>query len=437
MRSAIRLTGCLLIVLAFSPQSIPDIALAGHNRMHSVASAYASMSGIDINSGPVLLGFEPNAHYVDFLDTAPSHAWMYASSTDAALSGKDRIHIILCGIDSRLGARYAHADANHLLSISPKNGVIDIISIPRDTPADAGYTDSADQRFNILANVRPKRGTSAYKREVARIAGVAEVDYYIEIGFSQAMGLIELLGYRNPTSTLRVLRSRRGLGGDDFQRTYNQGQFIRQAALRQFSRLEGFWGNLLIRGALMLVKTDLPASKATSIIDKLARNGFPASEEVVTVQIKPVYRRKFNIVNFSDEQQIDSLHHTITAYLESHQRFTPDTTDVKTTLRNQLFTLIARSVNDSAKSPRRVVNRLKRPFEQRAWLQIGDIPLRRSVRNQMRDLLANAYRSLNKPQRADRVIQVVQAEEVIFSAQTRERSSTQTPDSLQTPDIAQ
>ncbi|MGA1308141.1 MAG: hypothetical protein ACO30M_09665, partial [Candidatus Kapaibacteriota bacterium] len=140
-----------------------------------------------------------------------------------------RVNIAIIGVDARMGTVSKRADANHILSIVPDSGYIEIISIPRDTPANAGMTDSTQNKLTI---VHAMRGTKAYLQEAAKIAKVGPIKYWIQLGFSQAIGIIELLGQRDSKSTLQVLRSRKGLGGDDYQRCFNQGQYIRQMLLR-------------------------------------------------------------------------------------------------------------------------------------------------------------------------------------------------------------
>ncbi|HCN05331.1 MAG TPA: hypothetical protein DIS79_06895, partial [Bacteroidetes bacterium] len=170
-----------------------------------------------------------------------------------AVSGKV-VNVMITGVDSRLGDPMGHADANHLLRFWLDSGCVEIISIPRDTYFDAGFEDSTG--LNKLTNVRANRGRTTYLKAICEIVGVPKIDYYVEFGFSQAIGLLELLGYKeNASGTLRVLRSRQAYSAGDFQRVYNQGQFIRQALLRNFERTDGFLGEVAIRAALMLVET--------------------------------------------------------------------------------------------------------------------------------------------------------------------------------------
>ena len=117
------------------------------------------------------------------------------------------VNIMVTGTDSRLGDNVNHADANHLVRFFTDSGYVEIISIPRDTYADAGFDDTTG--FNKLTNVRANKGRTAYLQAVSEITGVQPIHHYVEFGFSQAIGLLELMGYKNnATGTLRVLRAR-------------------------------------------------------------------------------------------------------------------------------------------------------------------------------------------------------------------------------------
>lgn len=327
------------------------------------------------------------------------------------------INIAVTGVDSRVGDRTPHADGNHVISIYPDSGKIVITSIPRDTPADAGFEADSMQRFNILANVLPNRSRRSYHKELARIAGVPKIDHYVEVGFSQAMGVMELLGYKNPKSTLRVLRSRKGLGGDDYQRSYNQGQFIRQAILRHFGKLDGFLGGLLVRGGLLLLETDLTADQSNELIEVLAEHGFPRSSDDVLVRLRPVMHQKFTVYNFADESTIDSLDRKLNRF-NKHLAKRDSSFSLKGTIdvEGKLNKLLAGVAADTTSRPRTVLQRLERPFEQRVWLQVSDPDTRNAIRSRFAQYLSAAYRKLGKTERMQHVLDVVRTEEELFRA---------------------
>ena len=100
-----------------------------------------------------------------------------------------RINIAVIGVDSRLGDHYKHADANHVLSIIIDSSAIEITSIPRDTYADCGYHDSTNQ--NKITVMYAAKGRDEYLKEIASIADLDKIHYYIEVGFSQSNEILE------------------------------------------------------------------------------------------------------------------------------------------------------------------------------------------------------------------------------------------------------
>lgn len=325
-----------------------------------------------------------------------------------------RINIAVTGVDSRLGSNYKHADANHILSILIDAGKIEIFSIPRDTPSDAGFDDTTGQ--NKLTVVRGAKGRTAYLTEMARIAGLDKIHYYVEFGFSQAIGILEWLGYGESGSTLQVLRSRTGLGGDDFQRTYNQAQFMRQMILTRFGKISGFWGDLLIKGGLTMTETNISSHTASEILEKLKAAGFPSSPEDITISIKPALRIKYKVFDFTDKNVIAQLKNKIERYNISKS----DSNDVRNVnISNNVHSLLSRSINsavaDSAKRPAQVISKLKTYFNQRAWLQISDSANRSKVREQFGILLYDAYLKKGKTGDAKNIRDVIEAEKLLFS----------------------
>lgn len=359
---------------------------------------------------------EKTANTVTVHDTAVAEAsFNYAGEPERTKSNVRRINIVIIGIDSRMGANSVkHADANHVLSIIPDSGRIEITSIPRDTYADAGYNDTTG--LNKLTLVYANRGVSRYIKEVTRIAGLDKIDYWVEVGFSQAMGIIELFGHKDSKSALQVLRSRQGLGGDDYQRCYNQGQFIRQSILRHFHRLDGMTGDILLRGGLMLVNTNLPYDKADEIFGQLKSKGFPKDSNAVTVRVRPQILPKYKVYDFSKDETYERLKTKIERF--NTYRTKNDTsfqTSKKSDVFKKLSSVVAQARSDSAKRPQQVAGKLRPYFEQRAWLQIPDVGQRESIRSSVESLLGSAYDRLKKPEEAAKVRQSMDYERKLFA----------------------
>ncbi|HYF02098.1 MAG TPA: hypothetical protein VEC36_01885 [Patescibacteria group bacterium] len=326
-----------------------------------------------------------------------------------------RINIALIGVDSRLNDRTKHADANHIISIFPESGNVDITSIPRDTKADAGYP--ADSKLNILTIVRSKRGINGYLAEAAKIAECGKIDYYVEVGFSQAMGILELLGYNDPSSSLQVLRSRTALGNGDYQRSYSQGQFVRQMLLKNFNRLTGLSGSLLVRGGLMMVETNITADVANGIIEELEKANFGHNPNAVSVRLVPAFPAKFKVYDFTQQETFTSLKSKIEKYNKWRD---PVETDFEKPIGKfnplpMLKSALAYGERNVAKNAKHVVARLRTLYDQRAWLQVEDPVERQAIRQQFLEILPQAYEKIQKPAEAEKIRNTISAEIEIFS----------------------
>lgn len=310
------------------------------------------------------------------------------------------VNVMVTGLDSRLGDPMGHADANHLVRFFLDSGCIEIISIPRDTPHDAGFEDTTG--LNKLTNVRANRGRAAYHVAAAEIAGVSRIDYWVEFGFSQAIGLLELMGYKeNASSTLRVLRSRQAYAAGDYQRVYNQGQFIRQIILRAFDQTDNFLGELALRASLALVETNLTYETCDQMLDALRSRGFSdADPSRIWVRLKPALITKLKVYSF-DSANVDAIDHQITQKIS---RLGLDSIPVNAqTYERRLYNLVQKAAADSARSAGSVIRLLRRPYEQRAWLQIPNLSKRKMYRDRICGMLIASYRRVKNPDAAKRI----------------------------------
>lgn len=391
------------------------------------------------------LTLEQEEHALELPDS------LLQAAADSFPQPKGRVvSIMITGLDSRIGDRGGRADANHVVRLFLDAGQVEVISIPRDTEADAGFevdplmdslSESSDSlrtksSLNKLANVRSHRGRTTYLSEVCRIAGIPKIDYWVEFGFSQAIGLIELMGGSSQqaadvpertgtvssesssraTQTLRVLRSRKSFSLGDYQRVFNQGQYVRRAVLYGMNHVDEVAGSLALRAALLLVETNLTYAVCQSLAQQLRASGFDGSPERVWVRLKPIAIRNLQAVSFA-AGSIDSLYQHIDAQpIDVPRRDSLDSLPPRAapTALQQLTSLLQKAAADSAKRPLSVIHTLQRPFEQRAWLQITDAQQRRRVRDRCGVLLAAAYDRVGKAEQARRVRQYVLDEQALI-----------------------
>jgi anionic cell wall polymer biosynthesis LytR-Cps2A-Psr (LCP) family protein len=338
-----------------------------------------------------------------------------------------RINICITGVDSRIGSNFKHADANHVLSILIDKGEIEITSIPRDTYADAGMPDTTNQ--NIIAVLRPAKGRRAYLNRIAQIAELDTIHYFMEFGFSQAMGIIEWLGYDNSKQTLQVLRSRKVFGGGDWQRTYNQGKFMKQAMLKSFNNYGGIFGDLVLMGGLSLTETNLTSSTLNAILKKLKESDFGQSEDI-TLRVRPEFPYEYKNFDFDDKEIIAHM----SAKVEQYSNSKPGTNQISTDtlVINELRKAIGKAVKaDSTGQANLTINTLKTYFQQKAWLQITDKNTRHHYRETMKNLLMSAYNKKNDPANAEKVKKLIEQESNLFlNSKNKSKTSNETAQEL-------
>jgi hypothetical protein len=311
------------------------------------------------------------------------------------------VTIAITGIDSRLGVEQAHADANHVLRIWLDQGRIEIIGVPRGTYADAGFSSSS---LNIIANFRARKGRAAYLRKLAEMTGVGKIDYYVEVGFSQAMGIFELLGFKgSAATTLHVLRTRKAFGIGDHQRCYNQAQFIRQMILKHFPRSDGMLNALALRGALALAQTNLRYDVVQGIIASLRAKGFPRSECDVRIVLRP---RRFRVkeFDFRSPEKVVELGKSFDRALKKNGAMPKTPAFRVETYQHRIHQLVVAAARAlDAGKPARALAVLERPYEQRAWIQLPDERVRMQYMELICNTLIEAYHATGNILKAEDV----------------------------------
>lgn len=324
-----------------------------------------------------------------------------------------RINIALIGLDGRMGSPGGHADANHVISIIPDAGKIQIISIPRDTYVDCGYDDTTN--LNKLTVYYMSAGRKAYLDKVAEIAGLNSIDYYVEFGFSQAMGILRLLGY-NSIETLQVLRSRKSFAIGDYQRVYNQAQFVRQMILKHFELINGSLKPVFINGILALVRTNLNYNILSYLFDKIEEKEIYKNPENIIIKIKPGLPTNYKVFDFSNPEVIASLKQQLNLEYIAKQ----DTTgfkpkDFQAYLQNRLDKIIFDSAKDTLKNPKLAINKLKPYYEQKIWLQITDDELSLEYSKKISDIIAKSYLKIKDTLNASKIKNSFLAEQELFN----------------------
>ncbi len=299
--------------------------------------------------------------------------------TSAPAVGGKVVNILLFGVDARMGTSGARADAIHLFTINPDSGIVDIMSIPRGSYYDCGFPDTTSS--NIISHARGK-GIERFLTAVEELTRRKPIRYYVEVGLSQALGILELLGYKDPKGTLRFLRSRKAFRTGDYQRSHNQSVFLRQSLIDKFSLLTGSTGDLLLSAGLRFVNTNLSKDFCRGFVYALQQRGFPQHRsDAVRVRMLPRY--KMNLLDLLPDSANVARTSRVSDRLVGDQKAVGQ--DIAPRLREQIR--LARA--DTAR-PDKVIRRLKLIVNQHIWLQISDKALRRQLRDEAIDLLIRA-----------------------------------------------
>lgn len=318
------------------------------------------------------------------------------------------VTILITGLDSRMGTKYNHADANHLIKIWLDSSFIQVISIPRGTFVDLGRTDSINT--NYLANVRSTRGIEKYHKEICKITKTEKIDYFIEFGFAQAIGLIELLGFKeNSKQMLQVLRSRKSYGIGDYQRSYNQGMFIRQSIIKQINKKDDIFEDLLLRAGLSLVETNLNFTKLKEIISELKSKQI--GKDIANFQIKlmPKFTNNVKLFDFYDKEEQKKLI-GIVNNTAKNLGLEDKNYDYNAYLTNKIRSKIKFVEKDTVKNPMNIQKQLKTMYDQHIWLQITNNKDRDEIRTSISKILVKSFENTGNRQEAKRIIDAMELE---------------------------
>jgi hypothetical protein len=231
-----------------------------------------------------------------------------------------------------------------------------------------------------------------------------------------------LLGQRDSKSTLQVLRSRKGLGGDDYQRCFNQGQYIRQMILRHFSKADGLMGEVLIRGGLAFMNSNLSVEGIKGLVYDLNKAGFPKDASSIIVRVRPETGIKYKVYNFNDSASIKQLKSKIERFnafmAKKDSSYAKKSIDPAGKLNRVLNALAA----DTAQKPKKVLEQLHPYFDQHAWMQVRNEKERFNIRQRMGDYLIASFNKIGKPENAKWVQYVIDTEIEMFSGKSASKN---------------
>jgi anionic cell wall polymer biosynthesis LytR-Cps2A-Psr (LCP) family protein len=321
------------------------------------------------------------------------------------------INILVVGLDNRVASTDNHADAIHLITIRTTDSIgATITSIPRGTEV-KGY--GIDEEFSFMANVRALKGRKTFMKAVSKLTK-KKINYYVEVTFSQVMGVLELLGYKDPATALQFLRHRKSFPLGDIQRSHNQAAFIRSQMIRRSNLLEGAKGDVMLRMGLGMVDTDLDLLTAQALVYILRHNNV-LDEAHIALDMRPRQGMTALLdIDIPEPDQMDSTVNKLVRKLgdevDDLGRYDPYP---------QIRSIVDRAAQQT--KPRAVIAVIEPVYKQKAWLQIQERPNRQDIRDRVEDMLVKAYTDSKQPLKAEEVRKYMAEERKAFSDVEREQ----------------
>ncbi|HJN84800.1 MAG TPA: hypothetical protein QF873_00595 [Patescibacteria group bacterium] len=277
----------------------------------------------------------------------------------------DEVNVLVIGVDSRKGSDTVHCDAIHMVHIDLVEETMHFVNVPRGT---FSYIPGQLPEEQYLANVCDYINVDTFVERVNAITGY-ETDYRVQVGFSQAQGLLRALDF-NPTTTLQYLRHRQSYAIGDPQRSYNQSIFLSDLVMNRMDIVDSI--PLPARFALFkLVDTDMSHSFADALYSWLANSDIPGDTERITHATKPDWTPVAFEMRFDEEhaeEQLQSLHKVLRYYDPSFK-----VSDLQSILKNYIDEHVASSysklVNGDLVGARESLDFVT---DQQLWHQVED-----------------------------------------------------------------
>lgn len=271
------------------------------------------------------------------------------------------IHILLLGMDSRIGDSRPRCDAIHVISLFPDLGTVRITSVPRGTSIDLSTPEKVSLYVSNACHTLGIEQTIPY---IEKIAGI-RTDKIVKVGFSQTIGILRAL--KLPANdTLQFLRNRRfGIG--DYQRSHNQALFLKDMIV---TRLDQF---LLIPKPLLYVlfktlDTDLDFETALTYLQSVKEAGGYKNQSGVELVVKPGQTAKTREIH-ADIYKNANVSQKDQEYISFQENLLASTSAILNRAR-YLYHL---------GNAQQVLKTIETVYNQKIWLQIDDAHLRNQM----------------------------------------------------------
>ncbi len=294
---------------------------------------------------------------------------------------KEKVNILLIGLDARAGDNRPRCDAIHMISFTRSKGEINIISVPRGTPIEAKNLSAESAYLGNLCHVEGIEPTIAQIEKITQ----TKADYIVKIGFSQTMGILRLLNLP-AVDTLQFLRNRQNPLGD-VQRSYNQALFLKDFFLNYFEKISSMPDFLKYR-LFNLLDTNISYTTALDLAEELKKSQLHQKPHKITITLKP----NPNLPVANIHYDFKKTNNVITDDPE-YQNYQ---TEIKTWLENLINNAQNQYTNHNKNAAFQIISV---PFKQKLWEQIEDKEKRNELYFQVLEIFVLASPNPAKQQK--------------------------------------
>lgn len=236
-----------------------------------------------------------------------------AGEASVDFGSEDEINILLLGLDSRKGNREPHCDAIHMFTLNIEDWTIHITSVPRGTYTYIPPGTWAETEYYV-SNACAFAGLDYGIEQIEKIVGVKS-DYYVTVGFSQALGFFRLFDLP-ATETLQWLRHRQSYAIGDPQRSHNQAVFMKDMILAHIERFDTGFSVPMQYVAFNIVDTNLEFPVARALLTGYLDSEIQNRPDDITLSMRPYYPVvDYHFDTDNPEEQIQELIDFISPYL--------------------------------------------------------------------------------------------------------------------------
>lgn len=199
----------------------------------------------------------------------------------------DIVHILLLGLDKRIGQTQGHCDVIQMIAIDSKKQEVRITAVPRGTYSPLPPGKAVTSTDYYVSNACGLAGLDYGIAQIEKILG-QKADYLVVVGFSETLGIIRSLNLPT-TETLQWLRRRQVYAIGEPQRARNHSTFLKTLLTQYLPKEKSALDTPIRYMAYKTVQTDLSFAQVQTLVNTLIDMDLSHHSERVQLSMRPAH----------------------------------------------------------------------------------------------------------------------------------------------------